>query len=129
MLPPPSLGEPAGADATDERQGEGVARLSREGMAGMNQNRGSCKIDGLSRVARPKLRPQLSQKIDTTELDEVPIVICEPLICQPIVNGFANVNQRLGLFTNILHVGAPFDRQISREPNMDRLTRCSWLEN
>lgn len=77
-------------------------------MAGESAPRRHAKLDYRSRVGRPKLRPQLSQKIDTTELDEVPIVIREPVMCQPVLNDFAGANQRRGLFTNIMHGGRSF---------------------
>ena len=63
------------------------------------------KIDNLSRAGRPKLRPQLTQQIDTIELDELPIVMREPLVCQPSVNGFAGPDEIRGLCTNIKHGG------------------------
>ena len=67
--------------------------------------------------------------IKTAEFDEVSIFRLERLVCQQAVNGLADVNQRLGLFTNILHVGTPFDREISREGSIHSLTRCLGLEN
>ena len=67
--------------------------------------------DTLSQAGRPKIQLQLTHKIETTELDEIPIVMGEPLIGQPSVNGFAGVDEILGLFTNIKHGGTPYDRK------------------
>jgi len=63
------------------------------------------KFDNLSHAGRPKLRPQLTHQIEAAELDEGPIVMGEALIGQPGVNGFAGVDEILGLFTNIKHGG------------------------
>ena len=63
------------------------------------------KIDKLSYAGLSKLRPQLTHKIETPELDGGPIVIGEALTGQPSVNGFAGVDEILGLFTNIMHGG------------------------
>jgi hypothetical protein len=65
--------------------------------------------DTLSQAGRPKIRLQLTHKIETTELDEIPIVMREPLRRQPSVNRFADVYESLGLFTNIKHGGTPYE--------------------
>ena len=79
--------------------------LTQELTATQGRSETMDKIDNLSHAGRPKLRPQLTHQIETTELDEVPIVMGEALIAQPSVNGFAGVDEILGLFTNIMHGG------------------------
>jgi hypothetical protein len=66
------------------------------------------KIDTLLQAGCPKIRLQLTHKIETSELDEIPIVMREPLRRQPSVNRFADVDESLGLFT---HVENPYKRK------------------
>jgi hypothetical protein len=67
------------------------------------------KINTLLQAGCPKIRLQLTHKIETSELDEIPIVMREPLRRQPSVNRFADVYESLGLFTNIKHGGTPYE--------------------
>ena len=87
-------------------------------MAGVSTNDGVdagthslVKIDTLSRAGRPNLLLQLTQKIETTGFDEIPIVMREPVRRQPSENRFAEVYESLGLFTNIKHGGNPHKRK------------------
>ena len=69
------------------------------------------KIDNLSRVGRPKLRPQLTQKLDTTKRDEVPIVMRQSLVYQPSLNDFAGADEGRSLCRNIKHGGIPYEAE------------------
>jgi hypothetical protein len=83
--------------------------LTRELTATQLRSETMVKIDALSQAGRQKIRLQLTHKIETTELDEIPIVMREPLRRQPSVNRFADVYESLGLFTNIKHGGTPYE--------------------
>jgi hypothetical protein len=71
---------------------------------GMINKRGD---DGVTKLGRP----QFTQQFTTAELDQVSIVRRERFVCQPSVDGFAGTDEIRGLFTNMKHDGAPYERK------------------
>jgi hypothetical protein len=64
---------------------------------------------------RRLIRLQLTQQIDATVFDQVSILTGERLVCQSIVNGFAEMDKFAGLFNKIKHCGPPFEQK-AKEP-------------
>jgi hypothetical protein len=64
-------------------------------------------------------RPQLAQKVDTTEFDEVLIVRRERPQCQSSVKGFAGANEIRSLFANIKHGGLSSTNRATRSEGKD----------
>jgi hypothetical protein len=51
------------------------------------------------------VRPQLAQKVDTTEFDDVTIITLERLVRQQVVNGFAGADEIRGFLSSWKHGG------------------------